>query len=88
MYVPAPIGLRPVDSTVRLDDVAAETLALTKLNWNHTQLDGHLPITLQAAAKVKAILRWLPNDALPARRYTSICDLVGVVEVLASTPVV
>ena len=71
MYVPAPIGLRPVDSTTRLEDVAAETLALTKLNWNHTQLDGHLPITLQAAAKVKAILRWVPNDAPPARRYAS-----------------
>lgn len=71
MYVPTPLGLRPTDSDQRLEEVAAETLSLTKLNWNHSQLDGHLPITLHAAHKVKAILRWLSPDDVPARRYAN-----------------
>lgn len=71
MYVPTPLGLRPTDGDQRLDEVAAETLSLTKLNWNHSQLDGHLPITLHAAHKVKAILRWLSPDDVPARRYAN-----------------
>ncbi|MCP4306360.1 MAG: hypothetical protein GY788_16145 [bacterium] len=71
MYVPAPLGLRPTERHHRMEEIAAETLALTKLNWNHSQLDGYLPITLHAAAKVKAILRWLPEGETPARRYAN-----------------
>jgi hypothetical protein len=69
MYIPTPLGIRPVTPDHRLEEIAAETLALTKLNWNHSQLDAHLPITLHAANKVKAILRWCALDDLPARRY-------------------
>jgi hypothetical protein len=53
----------------RLETLAAETLALTKLNWNHSQLDGRLPITLRASRKVSAVLRHLPSGATEARRY-------------------
>ncbi len=69
MYIPVPLGIRPVEAQHRLEELAAETLALTKLNWNHSQLDGHLPITLHAANKVKSILRWLGASDVPARRY-------------------
>lgn len=71
MYVPAPLGLRPTETHHRMEAIAAETLALTKLNWNHSQLDGLLPITLHAASKVKTILRWLPDEDVPARRYAN-----------------
>ncbi len=50
-----------------METIAAETLALTKLNWNHSELDGLLPITLHAASKVKTILRWLPDADVPTR---------------------
>ena len=48
---------------------AEEMLALTKLNWNHSQLDGRLPITLRASRKVGEILRHVPQDGTVARRY-------------------
>ena len=69
MYVPTPLLLRPVDGTLQPGRLAAETLALTKLNWNQSQLDGHLPITLQASGKVRAILRHLPLEGTIARQY-------------------
>lgn len=69
MYIPTPILLRAVDGTSDPSRLAAETLSLTKLNWNQSQLDGHLPITLQASAKVRAILRHLPVEGAGARQY-------------------
>lgn len=69
MYIPAPLGIRPVDVVQAPQQLAAEILALTKLNWNHSQLDGHLPITMHAASKVKAILRYIPEAAVPPRSY-------------------
>jgi hypothetical protein len=69
MYIPTPILLRPVEGTSDPARLAAETLSLTKLNWNQSQLDGHLPITLQASAKVRAILRHLPGEGAGARQY-------------------
>lgn len=69
MYIPTPLAIRPVNVSQSPEQLAAEILSLTKLNWNHSQLDGHLPITLHAASKVKAILRHLPDDGIPARPY-------------------
>jgi hypothetical protein len=61
MRVPRPLIIRPhrQDSTNR--DIAAETLALTKMNWNSTQFDGASPITLQAARRVGRILKHIPQ---------------------------
>lgn len=69
MYVPAPLSLRPVRRTRSSETLATETLALTKLNWNDSQLDGRLPITLTAARKVGGILRHVPSGSTIARRY-------------------
>jgi hypothetical protein len=69
MYVPDPIAIRPIEDTHRPQELAEEMLALTKLNWNHSQLDGRLPITLRASRKVGSILRHLPADSVTARRY-------------------
>ena len=46
-----------------------ETLALTKMNWNGTQFDGALPITLKAARQVGEILKYVPADVIPDPRY-------------------
>lgn len=69
MYVPDPITIRPVEAHHRPELLAEELLALTKLNWNHSQLDGRLPITLRASRKVGDVLRHVTADNAVARRY-------------------
>jgi hypothetical protein len=44
-------------------------MALTKLNWNQTRLDGREPITLRTANRVGGILRYLEPDESVATRY-------------------
>jgi len=38
--------------------LAEEILALTKMNWNNTQFDSSLPITIKAARQVGGILKY------------------------------
>ncbi len=69
MYVPNPLLLcaqrrDSPDWTLLLK----ETLALTKMNWNGTQFDGALPITLKAAKQVGEILKYVPADVIPDPR--------------------
>jgi len=69
MYIPTPLPFRLVDTESSPERLAEELLALTKMNWNQTQLDGRLPITLRTADRVGEILRHLgPNDR-PQGRY-------------------
>jgi len=44
-------------------------LSLTKMNWNQTQFDGGVPITLVAARKVGDVLKYLGPDDVVADRY-------------------
>jgi len=54
-----------------------ELLALTKMNWNSTELINLEPITLSAARSVGSILRHVPfRRAMQSRFYTS-CELPG-----------
>jgi hypothetical protein len=69
MYVPQPIGLRHRSPNGSLTHLAAETLALTKMNWNQTRLDGKLPVTLRTAAQVKQVLRFCTPGSPIATRY-------------------
>jgi hypothetical protein len=69
MYIPRPIGIRPVNPTRNPYGLAAEVLALTKMNWNQTRLDGRLPVTLRTANQVKSVLRFCPTDQAIATRY-------------------
>src|SRR3954453_1180410 len=55
--VPRPLQLRPHDCETLLSDLAAEVLALTKLNWNSTQFDQQLPIPIRAARQVGRVLK-------------------------------
>jgi hypothetical protein len=67
-YVPQPLGIRcdHCDSTPKA--IADEVLALTKMNWNNTQFDGHLPITVRAAREVGKILKYIDaNDPIEPR---------------------
>ncbi|WCP14062.1 hypothetical protein sphantq_02504 [Sphingobium sp. AntQ-1] len=56
--VPNALQLRPhEDNETSLDKIAAEVLALTKMNWNSTQFDQALPIPIRAAREVGRVLR-------------------------------
>lgn len=55
--VPRPLHLRPHECETPLASLAAEFLALTKMNWNSTQFDQGLPIPIRAAREVGKVLR-------------------------------
>jgi hypothetical protein len=71
MYVPQPIGIRPARPVRSARDTGSETLALTKMNWNQTRLDGRDPVTIRTANQVKAILRFCSPDQAIATRYAN-----------------
>lgn len=68
-YVPRPIALRPARSERPLTELAAEVLALSKMNWNSTQFDGQLPVSIRTARDVSDIVRRLEEGAPVEPRY-------------------
>ncbi len=69
MFVPQPVGIRPALRTRSTRDLAIELLALTKMNWNQSGLDGRIPITLRTANQVKRVLRFCDPAQNVATRY-------------------
>jgi hypothetical protein len=69
MYVPRPIALRPAIAERPIAELAAEALALSKMNWNSTQFDGRLPVTIRTARDVSDVVRRLPEGAPVEPRY-------------------
>jgi hypothetical protein len=61
LYVPNPLVLH----AQRRNLLLKETLALTKTNWNGTQFDGALPITLKAARRVGDVLKYVSDGTTP-----------------------
>ncbi|MEY2584527.1 MAG: hypothetical protein QOD80_553 [Verrucomicrobiota bacterium] len=59
MYVPRSLEITSVDVEQPARALAQEILSLTKMNWNNTQFDAALPITIKAARQVGAILKYL-----------------------------
>lgn len=57
LRVPRPLLLRPHTCDTPLSDLAAEVLALTKMNWNSTQFDQSSPIPIRAARQVGRVLK-------------------------------
>lgn len=70
MYVPHPLGLRLIEVENSPEMLADEVLALTKMNWNDTQLDGREPITLRTADQVGSVLRYVSEGDQVAARYS------------------
>lgn len=70
MYVPRPLQLRCQVQGQPLQHVAEETLALTKMNWNNTQFDNGMPITIAAAKHVGDVLKYVPEGQEIAPRYS------------------
>lgn len=70
MYVPHPLAFTcdVTDQAPRF--LAAEILALTKMNWNATQFDNSDPIVVRAATTVGRILKYVEPDVAPQRKYS------------------
>jgi hypothetical protein len=71
LYVPRPLEFRLHDPEATPNALAAEMLALTKLNWNTTQFDQGDPITIRAAKEVGDILRYLKPADEVASSYSA-----------------
>lgn len=69
MYVPRPLGIRPAHTERDITEIAAEVLALSKLNWNRARMDARKPITLLTSKRVGEILRHVDNSTAAAARY-------------------
>jgi hypothetical protein len=59
MYVPRPIDVVAMDTDRNIAAITKEVLALAKMNWNNTQFDNSMPITILAARKVGRILKYI-----------------------------
>lgn len=70
MYIPSPILMETASVEQTPSFLAAEVLALTKMNWNNTQFDGALPITLRAAKQVSKILKYVGDNEAIEPRYS------------------
>jgi argonaute-like protein implicated in RNA metabolism and viral defense len=57
-YIPRTLSVRKEVCDASTEDICREILALTKMNWNNTQLDGFEPLPLRAAREVGAILKY------------------------------
>lgn len=68
-YIPSQLPFRLVETESSPEYLADELLALTKMNWNQTQLDGRQPITIRTADRVGEILRHLGPHDRPQARY-------------------
>ena len=69
LYVPRPLVFRCDRVQATPKQLAREILSLTKMNWNMTQFDGGLPITVEAARNVGAVLKYLGQDDDAATHY-------------------
>ncbi len=69
MYVPRAIEIELVLTEQAPATLAQEILALTKMNWNNTQFDSALPITVRAARQVGSILKHVGSRPGIQTRY-------------------
>jgi len=67
-YVPRSLLFRCECTEQTPANLGREILALTKMNWNNTQFDGGLPITLRASRQVGSILKYI-GDSDPMAPY-------------------
>ena len=69
MYVPSVLPFRIARAESTPTEIATELLMLTKMNWNATQLDGRVPITLRTVDSIGGILKHLGKNDSPQPRY-------------------
>jgi hypothetical protein len=57
-YIPRTLLVRKEVADASITELSSEILALTKMNWNNTQLDGFEPLPTRAAREVGSILKY------------------------------
>lgn len=70
MYVPNPLRVTVYEQDSSLESLCEEILGLTKMNWNNTQMDGRLPITLECARKIGDIMKYVSPMETPQVSYS------------------
>ncbi len=70
MYVPRPLSIKIAAGEQTPLGHAKEILALTKMNWNSTQFDGGMPLTLTAAHSVGNVLKHCEENQRIEPRYS------------------
>jgi hypothetical protein len=70
MYVPRPVSIKIAAGDQTPLAHAKEILALTKMNWNSTQFDGGMPLTLTAAYGVGSVLKYCGESQRIEPRYS------------------
>lgn len=70
MYVPNPLKITVYEQDSSLESLCDEILGLTKMNWNNTQMDGRLPITLECASKIGDIMKYVSPTEKPQVSYS------------------
>jgi hypothetical protein len=71
MYVPRPVSIKIAAGDQTPSAHAKKILALTKMNWNSTQFEGGLPLTLTAASGVGYVLKHGGENQRIEPRYSS-----------------
>jgi hypothetical protein len=70
LYVPNPVRVTVYEQDSSLESLCDEILGLTKMNWNNTQMDGRLPITLECARKIGDIMKYVSPTEKPQVSYS------------------
>jgi hypothetical protein len=70
LYVPRPIEVTTAAGEGTPLSIAKEILALTKMNWNSTQFDGSMPLTIAAASGVGKVLKHCTEGQRVEPRYS------------------
>lgn len=69
LYIPKTLKIRIAHHEQTPNYLATEILALTKMNWNNTQLDNSMPITIKAARQVADILKYINEGGYVEPNY-------------------
>lgn len=70
LYIPKTLKMNIAYTDQSAKYLATEILALTKMNWNNTQLDNSLPITIKAARQVSEIIKYIDEDGYIEPNYS------------------
>lgn len=68
-HIPDPLEVLEHHGTTSMSQIGAETLALSKLNWNTADFSCGDPITIAFARRIGHILSELPGEVTPQASY-------------------
>lgn len=67
--IPAPLRITRYAGTASLEELAADLLGLSKMDWNTFDLYGKIPVQLSSPARIAKVAKLLDNTPLEDRDY-------------------